>query len=39
VPAVIGNPAMPSNWSEFLFTFALAGGCWVVADGLSAKVE
>jgi uncharacterized membrane protein len=34
VPAVIEKPAVRSNWVEFLFTAALAGASWVVADGL-----
>lgn len=34
VPAVITDPKLPSNWIEFLFTWALAGACWVVAEGL-----
>ncbi|MHB1863816.1 MAG: DoxX family protein [Gemmatimonadaceae bacterium] len=37
VPAVIGNPAKQSNWVEFLLTFALAGACWVVAEGTPAR--
>lgn len=37
VPAVITNPAMQSNWEEFLLTFALAGACWVVAEGIPAS--
>jgi uncharacterized membrane protein YphA (DoxX/SURF4 family) len=34
VPAVVANPRMPSNWVEFLFTFALAGASWVVAESI-----
>lgn len=34
VPAVVAKPAVQSNWVEFLFTAALAGAAWVVADGL-----
>lgn len=36
VPAVITNPALHSNWVEFLFTVALAGATWVVAEGIPA---
>lgn len=36
VPAVIANPGLHSNWVEFLFTWALAGACWVVAEGMGA---
>ncbi|MGH7690480.1 MAG: DoxX family membrane protein, partial [Gemmatimonadaceae bacterium] len=38
VPAVITNTALPSNWGEFLFTFALAGACWVVAESIPARI-
>lgn len=34
VPAVITDPQLPSNWIEFLFTWALAASCWVVAVAL-----
>lgn len=34
VPAVIANPGLKSNWVEFLLTWALAGACWVVAEGM-----
>lgn len=34
IPAVITNPKLPSNWSEFLVTFAIAGASWVMADAL-----
>lgn len=37
IPAVVTNPGLHSNWSEFLFTFALAGASWVVADSIPAK--
>jgi len=37
VPAVITKPAVPSNWAEFLFTFALAGASWVVAESMPAS--
>ena len=37
VPAVITKPSLDSNWGEFLFTVALAGACWVVAESLPAK--
>jgi uncharacterized membrane protein YphA (DoxX/SURF4 family) len=37
VPAVITKPTLPSNWVEFLFTFALAGASWVVAESIPAK--
>jgi hypothetical protein len=36
VPAVVANPALQSNWVEFLLTWALAGACWVVAEGMPA---
>lgn len=36
VPAVIANPALQSNWVEFIVTWALAGACWVVAEGMPA---
>lgn len=36
IPAVITNPGLQSNWVEFLFTWALAAACWVVAVGMSA---
>lgn len=36
VPAVITNPALHSNWGEFLFSGALAGATWVVAESLRA---
>jgi uncharacterized membrane protein YphA (DoxX/SURF4 family) len=36
IPAVITKPGLPSNWVEFLFTWALAGACWVVAEGMPA---
>lgn len=34
IPAVIVNPKLHSNWGEFLFTFALAGASWVVAESI-----
>ncbi len=34
VPAVIAKPGVQSNWEEFLVTWALAGACWVVAEGM-----
>ncbi|HEX5436942.1 MAG TPA: DoxX family membrane protein [Gemmatimonadaceae bacterium] len=37
VPAVITKPGLPSNWVEFLFTWALAAACWVVAESIPAK--
>jgi uncharacterized membrane protein YphA (DoxX/SURF4 family) len=37
VPAVITKPGVPGNWVEFLFTFALAGASWVVAESIPAK--
>ncbi len=37
VPAVAANPRVPSNWGEFLFTFALAGAAWVVAESIPGK--
>jgi len=33
VPAIITKPT-ESNWVEFLFTFALAGASWVVAESI-----
>lgn len=36
IPAVITNPGLPSNWIEFLLTWALAAACWVVAEGIPA---
>ncbi|MDE3173108.1 MAG: DoxX family protein [Gemmatimonadota bacterium] len=35
VPAVIVKPGLPSNWVEFLVTWALAGAYWVVAEGMA----
>ena len=37
VPAVMTRPGLQSNWVEFLFTWALAAACWVVAEGLPAR--
>lgn len=37
VPAVIAKPGVQSNWAEFLFTWALAGAFWVVAQGMAAR--
>jgi len=37
VPAVITKPHLASNWVEFLFTWALAGACWVLAEGIPAR--
>ena len=37
VPAVITAPGLQSNWVEFLFTWALAAGCWVVAEGVRER--
>lgn len=37
VPAVFTDPKLPSNWIEFLFTWALAGACWVVAEGMPRR--
>ena len=34
VPAVVTNPALHSNWGEFLFSGALAGATWVVAESI-----
>jgi hypothetical protein len=34
IPAVITQPSLQSNWVEFLFTFALAGASWVVAESI-----
>ena len=36
IPAVIAEPGLRSNWVEFLFTWALAAACWVVAVGIPA---
>lgn len=32
IPAVVEKPALHSNWGELIFTFALAGASWVVAE-------
>ena len=37
VPAVMTRPELQSNWVEFLFTWALAAACWVVAEGIPAR--
>jgi len=37
IPAVVTKPAIASNWVEFLFTFALAGASWVVAESIPGK--
>ena len=37
VPAVAANSRLPSNWGEFIFTFALAGASWVVAESIPGK--
>ena len=37
VPAVITAPRLQSNWVEFLFTWALAAACWVVAEGMRRR--
>jgi uncharacterized membrane protein len=37
VPAVATKPGVPMNWGEFIFTFALAGASWVVAESIPAK--
>ena len=37
IPAVVTKPAVHSNWGEFLFTFALAGASWVVAESIPAR--
>ena len=37
VPAVISAPGLQSNWVEFLYTWALAASCWVVAVELPAN--
>jgi uncharacterized membrane protein YphA (DoxX/SURF4 family) len=36
VPAIVTKPTA-SNWVEFLFTFALAGASWVVAESIPGK--
>jgi hypothetical protein len=38
VPAIVTKPTA-SNWVEFLFTFALAGACWVVAESIPSQPE
>ncbi|HEU5357746.1 MAG TPA: hypothetical protein VFU45_01410 [Gemmatimonadales bacterium] len=37
IPAVIARPGLQSNWVEFLFTWALAAACWVVAESIPAR--
>lgn len=37
VPAVVANPRLHSNWGEFLFTFALAGASWVIAESIPSS--
>lgn len=37
IPAVITKPGLPSNWVEFLFTFALATASWVVAESIPGQ--
>jgi uncharacterized membrane protein len=37
IPLVIAKPRVPSNWAEFLFTFALAGATWAVAESIPSK--
>ena len=37
VPAVITQPGLSSNWVEFLFTWALAAACWVVAESMPVR--
>lgn len=37
VPAVLTRPELQSNWVEFLFTWALAAACWVVAESLPGR--
>jgi hypothetical protein len=37
VPAVVTKPALHSNWVEFLFSGALAGATWVVAESIPAR--
>lgn len=37
IPLVIAKPRVPSNWGEFLFTFALAGAVWAVAENIPGK--
>jgi uncharacterized membrane protein len=34
IPAVATKPGVPMNWGEFIFTFALAGASWVVAESI-----
>lgn len=36
VPAVFARPDIRSNWVEFLFSGALAGAAWVVAESIPA---
>ena len=37
VPAVLTSPTIRSNWAEFLFSWALAGAAWVVAESIPAQ--
>ena len=37
IPAVIASPGVPSNWVEGVVTAALAGACWVVAEGMPVR--
>ncbi|HXE61661.1 MAG TPA: hypothetical protein VN607_13185, partial [Gemmatimonadaceae bacterium] len=37
VPAVVTKSSLQSNWGEFLFTVALAGAIWVVAESIPAE--
>ena len=39
VPAVLTKPTDQGNWVEFLFTFALAGASWVVAESIPYTVS
>lgn len=34
IPAVSTKPDLPSNWVEFLFTFAIAGASWVMTEAM-----
>jgi uncharacterized membrane protein len=37
VPALLVAPTSPSNWSEFLTSWVVTAGAWVVAESMIAK--
>ncbi|HEY5087718.1 MAG TPA: DoxX family membrane protein [Gemmatimonadaceae bacterium] len=37
VPALLATPTIPSNWSEFLTSWAVTAGAWVVAESITRK--